>query len=90
MHRNSISTERVNNQNIQIILFLLLQFPFEGEAPIAGDHLDSGRRITEKGEVSLIPRDSYDVRVDFIIAHNVSRLTVCGNRANAEPQDTDP
>ena len=43
MHGNGISAERVNHQNIKILLFMLLQFAFQGETRVARNHIRFGR-----------------------------------------------
>ena len=90
VHWNGISAEGVNHQNVKIMFFVLVQFAFEGETPVAWNHLNPGQRIAQIAEVFPVTRDLNDIRIDFIETKNVSRPAVCSNRADAQPDDADP
>ena len=91
MDRYCISAERINRQNVKILLKdALPAFVFQGEAGISLNHFDSRRRIAQEAEISPVIGNANDVRIDFIEAKSVTRLAIGGNSANPEPDNSDP
>src|SRR6266849_8591557 len=87
VHRNGVAAEGIHDQHIEILRFVALQFALHREARVAGNYFNPCAAVTQKREVFRIARNAHHIRINFIEANRVSRLSIRSESANSQAHD---
>src|SRR5262245_7538550 len=91
MDWNGVAAEGVNRQHVKVLWLMLLQFSLQRDSSVSQHNIHVCWAVFDIGEVRPgARREFYNLRIDFIAAKGVSRLSIGSKGANAQTNNSNP